>query len=257
MAPEFEPFPDTQDALALPIDVLGSQLLTFLVAAERSGLGHFLNSHNISNSGNWPGCSSAFLRATSEAWAWLVSKALVAGKPGEGNWCIITRRGYELAKLDDPLRHLRAEERLDVDLHPTIATKVRAQFLMGEHELAALAALRQVEIRVRELAGASESNIGVKLMQSAFSKAGPLRQQQMDEGEQEAMMALFWGAIGMFKNPPSHRQVDYDDPTMAVEVVLLADLLLRLLDRIALSSKPPQRIVTRSTSRKAAAPSKS
>ncbi|MBB3082548.1 hypothetical protein [Geodermatophilus sabuli] len=34
----------------------------------------------------------------------------------------------------------------------------------------------------------------------------------------------------MFKNPPSHRQVDYSDPTLASEVVLLADLLLRILD---------------------------
>jgi hypothetical protein len=44
------------------------------------------------------------------------------------------------------------------------------------------------------------------------------------------MMNLFQGAIGVFKNPPSHRQVDYADPILASEVVLLADLLLRLLD---------------------------
>ena len=45
-------------------------------------------------------------------------------------------------------------------------------------------------------------------------------------------MALFWGAIGVFKNPSSHGQVDYKDPTQAAEVVLLADLLLRLLDEV-------------------------
>jgi hypothetical protein len=37
----------------------------------------------------------------------------------------------------------------------------------------------------------------------------------------------------VFKNPSSHRQVEYDDPTAASEVVLLADLLLRLLDGTA------------------------
>jgi hypothetical protein len=34
----------------------------------------------------------------------------------------------------------------------------------------------------------------------------------------------------LFKNPSSHRQVDFADPTVASEIVLLADLLLRMLD---------------------------
>lgn len=45
-------------------------------------------------------------------------------------------------------------------------------------------------------------------------------------------MALFWGAIGVFKNQVSHRQVDHADATVASEVVLLADLLLRILDGV-------------------------
>lgn len=44
-------------------------------------------------------------------------------------------------------------------------------------------------------------------------------------------MALYWGSIGVFKNPSSHRPVEFEDPTLASEVVLLADLLLRLLDQ--------------------------
>jgi len=45
-------------------------------------------------------------------------------------------------------------------------------------------------------------------------------------------MNLFTGAIGLFKNPSSHRRVDFTDPTEAAEIVLLADLLLRLLGKI-------------------------
>jgi hypothetical protein len=45
-------------------------------------------------------------------------------------------------------------------------------------------------------------------------------------------MELFKGAIGLFKNPSSHRRVDFTNATEAVEVVLLADLLLRLLQKI-------------------------
>jgi len=51
-------------------------------------------------------------------------------------------------------------------------------------------------------------------------------------------MALFRGAIGTFKNPSSHRAVNYDDPVLAAEVVLLADLLMRLLDRVEARELP-------------------
>lgn len=35
----------------------------------------------------------------------------------------------------------------------------------------------------------------------------------------------------MFKTHSSHRQVDYEDPTLASEIILFADLLHRMLDR--------------------------
>jgi len=94
--------------------------------------------------------------------------------------------------------------------------------------------MKEVEVRVRELAGAADSLLGTKLMQQAFSPTvpGPLTDQRADGGEQVAAMNLFSGAIGLFKNPTSHRPVNYDDPIVAGEIVLLADLLLRLLDQI-------------------------
>lgn len=60
---------------------------------------------------------------------------------------------------------------------------------------------------------------------------GPLAHKEADPGEREATSALFAGAVGVFKNTGSHRQVDYDDSTEAAEVVLFADLLMRILDQ--------------------------
>ena len=81
------------------------------------------------------------------------------------------------------------------------------------------------------MCGASDSDLGVPLIHRAFGKDGPLRDATLDRGEQTAAMELFAGAIGLFKNPTSHRNVEYDNPTVAAEVILLADLLMRLLDQ--------------------------
>ena len=45
--------------------------------------------------------------------------------------------------------------------------------------------------------------------------------------------------IGTIKNPTSHREIEYDDPAEAAEVVLLADLLMRILDRVPDQDAPP------------------
>jgi uncharacterized protein (TIGR02391 family) len=229
--------PPAAEAIELPVDDLALRLLRLLAAEQAGGNSGMLNAYGITLEGAWRlhdlgQHRTAFLQANSEAWAWLVSRGLVARKPGDtGDWAIVTRRGVELA--DDVMgpARLRAEERIDVDLHSRLGARIRRQFLLGEYELAAFAAMREVEIRVRELSSLPESKIGVDLMKQAFREGGPLASKELDPGERDARMALFWGAIGVFKNPSSHRQVDFGDATEASEVVLLADLLLRLLDR--------------------------
>jgi hypothetical protein len=41
------------------------------------------------------------------------------------------------------------------------------------------------------------------------------------------------GSDWRVQEPSSHREVEHDDPTFASEVVLFADLMLRMLDRVA------------------------
>jgi uncharacterized protein (TIGR02391 family) len=180
----------------------------------------------------WADVQSAAVPELAEAWAWLVGEGLVARRPDQSvDAYFVTYRGHQLVDDSDPHRRLLAERRLSIDLHPRLEHRIRTQFLLGEVELAAFAAMREVEIRVRERAGAPESEIGVKLMRAAFRDGGPLRRPDHDAGEENARMELFAGAIGLFKNPSSHREVDYSDPVVATEIILLADLLLRLLDQ--------------------------
>ena len=67
---------------------------------------------------------------------------------------------------------------------------------MGEYELAAFAAMRAVEIRVRQMCGYPDSEIGVDLMRHAFGPGGPLHEEEIERGERNARWELFAGAIG-------------------------------------------------------------
>jgi len=114
--------------------------------------------------------------ALAEGWAWLMTHGLVAWNPTQSSTDAlrVTRLGEQALK--DGGARLIAAERPGVALHLRIAQQVEEQFLLGQYDLAVFAALREVEIRVRELADAPESLLGVKLMQQAFSVngSGPL-----------------------------------------------------------------------------------
>jgi uncharacterized protein (TIGR02391 family) len=174
-------------------------------------------------------------QACKEAWGWLHANGLVVnnlGRQHEADAFVITRLGRDVVHRHD-LGVVRARQRLAIDLHPEIADKVRPQYLLGDYEMAAFAALRAVEVRVRRLIGAPDSDLGVKLMEKAFGEDGSYWDESRDRGEQVGRINLFKGAIGYLKNPTSHREAFYDnDPAQAAEVIMLADLLLRIVDRI-------------------------
>lgn len=220
----------------MPAPVLAMHLLRFFRAANAQGGSNMCHPHNLVVFGNWQGHNVGdwrkFQQALMEAWAYLVPQGLVAPLPEQGDFHFITRRGMEIAAQTEPLQRLSNEARIGESLHPRLVRKVRQQFLLGDYELAAFAAMREVEIRVRELSGEPAASTAVNLMKKAFAAGGPLTNPAADPGEREATMALFWGAVGVFKNPSSHREVKFDDPTEAADIILFADLLHHLLDRV-------------------------
>ena len=104
----------------------------------------------------------------------------------------ISRRGHQLLK--DGLTWLKAVERLDIELVPALERSARPQFLRGDFETAAFAAMKEVEVQVRTATGLSDSLIGTKLIQEAFGRDGPLWRSDVDAGESVALMELYKGA---------------------------------------------------------------
>jgi len=226
---------EADEVVALPLDELALQVLQDVVAA------------NETNWQNWMGQARQLAYrerqdaadALAEAWQWLFNHGLVVpgDSHGTGGPLLVTRRGHEF--LLQGAAWIRAVQRLDVALVPELEFTARPQFLRGDYETAAFTAMKEVEVQVRAKAGLGNDLLGVALMQQALrgpkndtDSGGPLFSAELEPGESLAQMNLFAGAIGLFKNPSSHRRVDLTDPTEAAEIILLADLLLRLLRKI-------------------------
>lgn len=172
--------------------------------------------------------------AIAEAWAWLDAQGLIVpelGSNGINGWKLLSRRAQRFED-ETQFADYNTARRLPRDiLHPSIAGPVWMSFMRGEYETAVFQAMKAVEVAVRNGAGLGTNDIGVNLMRKAFhTQNGPLTDPSTEGGERDALSALFAGAIGSYKNPHSHRNVPLNDPAEVVEIIMLANHLLRIVD---------------------------
>jgi uncharacterized protein (TIGR02391 family) len=144
---------------------------------------------------------------------------------------VFSRRAEKMTVQDDVREFSRSRKIQKDALHPKISHTVWSAFLRGEYDVAVFQAMKAVEVYVREAGGFSASDLGVDLMRKAFHEEnGPLTDKSAEKSERQARSALFAGAIGSYKNPHSHREVDLRVPEEAMEIVMLANHLLRIVD---------------------------
>ncbi len=171
--------------------------------------------------------------ALTEAWSWLIAQGLLVIAPSAANTSgyVLSRRAGKFADETEFRRFAAARMLQKEALHPRIATDVWIEFMRGKFDIAVLLAMKAVEVAVREASGLPSNLLGVSLMREAFKpESGPLADHATEKGEQAARSALFAGAIGSYKNPQSHRDVNLDDPVEALEIIMLANHLLRIVD---------------------------
>ena len=248
----FEMLPDAEELLSLEPEELAGYLLISLESSDSITLDEVISNtdmsaarHRNSNLKNLSGHGDQVLLALMEAWQWLEREGFVAPKPPdlandknftEKTRYFVTRRGKRVETLESLKTYRKTNLLPKHQLHPIIAQKVWSIFLQGDYDTAVFQAFKQVEVAVRKAGGYNEKDIGVKLMSKAFNETtGNLTDQNQHPDEKNARLLLFRGAIGSYKNPSSHRDVELIAEE-AAEIIIFASHLLRIVD----SCNPPE-----------------
>lgn len=236
--PEY--FPKVEDFIKLTPQEVGFLLLQYVSQSDNPSIVNFLI-------GTLPWISDyvgihreEFLSVSSEGFSWLESRILLIRKPGDSRnvWYQLSRKAKKLLATGDFDKYVYSDvlqpDSLDQELQKTVII----DFFREDYETAIFKAFKAVEVRVRNLGQYQNSDLGVTLMRKAFHpQKGNLTDQNAEEGEKQAMMDLFAGSIGLFKNPSSHRYLDYDDPVEVAGIIKQADNLLKILQKIDTSKR--------------------
>jgi uncharacterized protein (TIGR02391 family) len=238
--------PDVDYLLSMEAEEFASHLLQLLAALRQNKMVHLSNVNSTlfklyPHSPGYNDPRTDEIRVT-EAWNWLELQGLLVPAPdinGANGFRMFSRRAEKMISADAVKKYARSRRIEKRRLHPKIAETVWSAYMRGEYDVAVFQAMKALEVYVREAGGFPASDIGTSLMRKAFHEEnGPLTDKSVELSERQATSALFAGAIGSYKNPHSHRDVNLDDPDEAMEIVSLANHLLRIVDRRVAARHP-------------------
>jgi uncharacterized protein (TIGR02391 family) len=149
---------------------------------------------------------------------------------GQHGYMELTEKGKSATERTDfervRVRGLLREEML----HPLLHGRIFGYFTADDLGTAVFEAFKTVEIEVRVAGGYSAKEIGKTLMFKAFALGGPLAKAGDDKGDCEALAGFFAGALNRFRNPGAHTRRTFQDVLEAMEELMFASRLLRIVD---------------------------
>ena len=242
----FEILPDAEQLLSLEPEELAGPLLVSLEGSEQINPEGVISYDNMvreierNSHLKYPHeFREEVLFALMEAWQCLVCERFVAPRPtnlarsksmSNITTYFVTRRGKKIETLEDFEAYRKADLLQKHQLHPIIAENVWSIFSQGSYGTAVLEAFKQVEVAVRKAGNYEQKDRGTDLMRKAFHVGnGNLTDQSQLPAVKQAMSDLFAGAIGAYKNPSSHQDVEFA-PEEAAEMIIFASHLLRIVD---------------------------
>jgi uncharacterized protein (TIGR02391 family) len=149
---------------------------------------------------------------------------------GRNGYVVLTEKGKTTTERTD-FERIRVRGLLQEEmLHPLLRGRIFGYFANDDLGTAVFEAFKTVEIEVRTAGGYSEKEYGKALMFKAFAPGGQLAKPSDDKSNCEALTGLFAGALNRFRNPGGHINRTFQDVQEAMEELMLASRLLRIVD---------------------------
>ncbi len=172
-----------------------------------------------------------------EAIAWTMSAALLITRPDTLNspFIVLSRRGSALKSHDD-VRAFRAIRATAYDLLPVeVREKAWGAVVKGDYDIAVAHAFKVVEVAMRQKADLPSSDFGNRLAKKFFARVEDTALQREDrKGDLSDEEHLFLGAFGLYRDRAVHELPHIDSADYALEVMLLAAHLLRIVQAATL-----------------------
>jgi hypothetical protein len=211
-----EIFPIRETLLELEPEDVAMLLLQYLKGLTDSG--QLIHRYNLlghdSEIGHYAGnLRQQTLKVLSEGWNWLEGEGLIAFAPDDSSLhnYFVTRRGKKLRNSTDFAAFRLGTLLEPKSLDPTLALKVADLFTRGDYDTAIFQAYK---VRVRKVCARRgqpivDETIGINLMSEAFNaKKGHCAISNLSRPKGSRCVTSSFGAIGLFKNPSSHRDVN-------------------------------------------------